>query len=89
MDFEPEVEEVIRKAFTALERTHLDVLVRISSAIEEARGQTSQLPIVEAAFRDAGKALLATDSNAAQTLFRVAETLAEISTYWNLPRVSQ
>jgi len=81
MDFDPEVMEVIRKAFTALERSHPDVLVRISSAIEAVRGQTSQLPVVEAVFRDAGKALIATDKPAAQILFKVAETLAEISTY--------
>jgi hypothetical protein len=77
MDFEPQVMEVIRKAFTALERSHPDVLVRISSAIEASHGDTSRLSIVEAAFRDAGKALLTTDKGAAQTLFRVAETLAE------------
>ena len=77
MDFEPQVMEVIRKAFTALERSHPDVLVRISSAIEASLGDTSRLSIVEAAFRDAGKALLTTDKGAAQTLFRVAETLAE------------
>ena len=85
IDYDPEVMRVLREAFTALHGSHPEVMAKIADVIEAARGHESPIPIVEAAFRDAGKALLPTDRDAAQTLFRVAETLAEISTYWGVP----
>jgi hypothetical protein len=89
MDHRAEVTEVIHEAFKSLQGSHPEVLARISSAIELARGQDSEIQNVEAAFREAAIALVPTDKGAAKTLFTVAETLAEISQYWGLPRDSQ
>jgi len=86
MEYDSEVIEVIREAFVALQGSHPEVLARISAAIEIARGHDSELQEIEAVFRDAAKALVPSDKAAAQTLFKVAETLAEISTYWGVPR---
>jgi hypothetical protein len=86
MDHDQEVMGVIREAFVALQGSHPEVLARISSAIKAASGQDSNVALVEAAFRDAALALVPTDKSAAGTLFKVAETLAEISDYWGLPR---
>jgi predicted transcriptional regulator len=86
MNYNAEVAEVIREAFKTLQGSHPDVLARISSVIESTRGDDSEIQTVEATFRDAAKALMPTDRGAAQTLFTVAETLAEISQYWGLPR---
>jgi hypothetical protein len=89
MDESEEVAEVIRAAFAALQGSHPEVLARISSALDAARREDSNASTIEAAFRDAAKVLLATDAGAAQTLFTVAETLAEISTYWGSAKDSR
>jgi hypothetical protein len=86
MDYEKEVTQVVSDAFVALRGSHPELLARISSAIDAARGNEFELQRVESAFRDAAKTLLATDKAAAQTLFTAAETLGEISSYWGLPR---
>jgi hypothetical protein len=80
-----EITEVIRAAFNELQGLHPEVLSRISSAIESARGHDSEIQEIEVAFRDAAKSLVPTHKSAAQTLFQVAETLAEIANYWGLP----
>lgn len=89
MNESEEVTKVIREAFAALQTSHPEVLARISSAIDAARGRDSNASSIEAAFRDAAKALVLTDPGAAQTLFTVAETLAEISTYWGSSKDSR
>jgi hypothetical protein len=85
MDETAEVAEVIRAAFEALQGRHPEVVARISSAIES----VEKVQDVEAAFRAAAIGLVPTDKEAAGVLFKVAETLAEISTYWGIPRDSR
>lgn len=71
MDYDSEITAVLREAFKALHGSHPEVMTKIAATVAAARGQPSQVPIVEAAFRDAGKALMATDKDAAQALFTV------------------
>jgi len=77
-DERAEFTKVIREAFNELQGSHPDVIARISSAIESAHGHDSEIQTAEITFRDAAKALVPTDKGAAQTLFKAAETLAEI-----------
>lgn len=92
MDFDPQVMNVIREAVEALQGSHPAVIAQIAAVVEAARidasggDQYSKIHNVEAAFRSAGKALLPTDKDAAQALFKVAETLGEISAYWGVPK---
>jgi hypothetical protein len=93
MDFDQEVVDIIREAFVALQDSHPAIMAQIAAAVEAARvdasangDQYSKIQNVEAAFRSAGKALLPTDRDAAQTLFKVAETLGEITAYWSAPK---
>jgi hypothetical protein len=85
-DERAEFTAAIREAFSELQGSHPDVLARISSAMESARGHDSEIQTVEVTFRDAAKALVATDKGVAQTLFKAAETLAEIANYWGSPK---
>jgi hypothetical protein len=88
MDETAEVAEVIRAAFATLQGRHPDVVARISAAIGALGGGDSNVHDIESAFRTAAIGLVPGDKDAAQVLFKVAETLAEIATYWSLPKDS-
>jgi hypothetical protein len=86
MDHDSEVGEVIRDAFAALQGPHPAVMAMIGAVIDATRGQAHHVSAVEAAFRDAGKAIVSSDKESARILFKVAESLAEISSYWEIPK---
>jgi hypothetical protein len=56
-------------------------IARPIAAVESSRGNESPLPAVEAVFREAARALLPTDRDAAETLFTFAEVLGARSNY--------
>ena len=69
--------EILRDAFVALSESHPELVAKLSAVMESSRGERSALPVVEAGFREAARALLPTDRDAAETLFVLAEVLAQ------------
>ena len=77
----PDPIEILREAFTTLDGKHPELVAKIAQAMQSSRGQDSQLPAVEAAFREAAVSLVPVDKDAAETLFTIAEVLAQIPRY--------
>jgi hypothetical protein len=71
--------QAIREAFKQLQGSHPEVLSKLSAALSANRGQGFGAPKVEAALREAAVSLIPTDKDAAETLFALAELLAEVS----------
>ena len=78
MDYDPEIIAAIRDALAALQDSHPDVLVKVAAAVRAAKGRNFKLPELEAAFREAAATVVPSDKSAAETLFTMAELLAQI-----------
>ena len=77
----PDPIEVLREAFITLDGKHPELVAKIADAMQASRGKDSQLPAVEVAFREAAVSLVPVDKDAAETLFTIAEVLAQIPRY--------
>ena len=77
MEDKPQPLEILRAAFLSLQQSHPEMVTRLSVAMTPSDGGDSSLPDVAAAFREAARALVPTDKDAAETLFTLAEVLAQ------------
>ena len=73
---DPDIIAAITDAVEALNETQPDLIVEITEAIRAPGRGRKKFANVEAAARKAGAAVIATDPDAAETLFTIAELLA-------------
>jgi hypothetical protein len=75
MEYTPQPLAILRAAFLSLQQSHPEMVTRLSAAMLS----DSSPPGVESEFRDTAVALVPIDREAAETLFTVAEVIAQIA----------